>query len=339
MSTHYSKSSIPPPPAAFTAVLFDEAANADVEMQQDGDVYEQPLLMTQELVEQDSNKISPHEASRLKIMSVLSGSMLAFLSQLALSQLLWDENILSKSTFQVVVFSLSWSFWTCFVVFAGMMLLIRSINLKRELSEDMTFQMEAHHVAGALSSVTLTWLLNDIFHIQSKFLASPKHQWIVVALIFAAYGIFVSWILVSARTAIITRVRGRRLRGNHNASNDEHTSMLRTLQMISTIAGLLIGACSQFLLAVLLWDEKLRQPAVDHLLIFAIIWSVCTVAVTATGCYSLRLLAVEDAEHDDGVSLVQRQRVQMRMEAHYVSATLVGICIAWIFMDICVCSE
>jgi F0F1-type ATP synthase assembly protein I len=196
----------------------------------------------------------------------------------------------------------------------------------------MIFQMESHHVAGILSAFTLTWLLNDIFHMQNNFLNNPKRQWMVVGLLFAAYCLFVGWLLLSARATIITRVR--RLRGNTNASNEEQKSMLRTFQMIATIAGLLAGACSQFLLAAFLWNEKENRPAVGRILLFSMSWSLTTVLLAAAGCFSLRFLVEDEEESSCNLDCLQRQRVLLRMEAYYVSSTLVGICIAWICMDI-----
>jgi putative flippase GtrA len=215
---------------------------------------------------------------------------------------------------------------------------INTISLTKDISEDIIFQMEAHHAAGVLSAITLTLMLNDIFQIQNHFLNNPKNQWVVVGFIFAAYCFCVGCLLLSARATMITRVR--RLRGNTNASNEKQTSVLRTFQMIAIIAGLLVGACSQFLLAALfVWGGKQHRPAVSqHLLLFSILGSLSTVLLAAVGCFLLRFLVedvVEDEEESScNLDCLHRQRVLLRMEAYYVSSTLVGICIACICMEI-----
>jgi exosortase/archaeosortase len=144
----------------------------------------------------------------------------------------------------------------------------------------MNFQMKAHHVAVILSAITLTWLLIDIFQIQNHFLNNPKRQRVVVGFIFAVYCLYVGWLLLSARATLITYVS--RLRGNDNAKYEEQKSMLRNFQMIATIAGLLAGACAQFLLAALFfWDDKQHRPTVMHLLLFSMLSSISTVLLAS----------------------------------------------------------
>jgi putative flippase GtrA len=184
----------------------------------------------------------------------------------------------------------------------------------------MIFQMKAHHVAGVLSAITLTWLFNDIFHIQNHFLNNPKRQWVVVGFIFfAAYCLCVGCV--------------RRLRGNTEARKKEQTSILRPFHiMIATIAGLLAGACSQFLLvALFVWNDKQHRLSPSH---FFFVWIISTVLLVGAGCFSLRFLVEDKEENSYNLDWLQRQRVILRMEASYVSSTLVGIFIARICTDI-----
>lgn len=317
----------------------------------DNDLEQSDAPLLSEVDSNDNEKtthLSPAETSSLKRKSVICGSIIAFLSQLILSQCLWDEHILQKSTVRVLIFSLLWSFWTCAMVFSAMVLLVRSLNVSKRLSDDLLFQLEAHHMAGALASITVTWLLNDIFHIHSNFLNNPVHQWLVVAATFGCYCVFVGWILYTTQSCVAekNRTRGEAICAESSNTYIAQASMFRTLEMIASIAGLLVGACSQFLLASMFWNAQLHQPAIAHVMVFSVSWSMITVILTAMGCYLLRFLigSSEDTVGNsdchntcftnDTTGYVFRQRIQLRMEAYYVSCTLVGICMAWIFMDI-----
>jgi hypothetical protein len=195
----------------------------------------------------------------------------------------------------------------------------------------MTIQMEAHRQAGVLSTISLTWSLNDIFHIQNHFLNNLKLQWMVVGIIFAAFCLCVGWLLLS--------VRVRLLLGNTDASNEEQKSLPSTFLVIPTIAGLLVGASSQFLLqALFVWIDKQHLTAMSHLLLFSMLWSLSTVFYATVGYLSLRFL-VEDEQESScnsccNLDCLQRQRVISRILIYYVGSTLVGICIAYICMDI-----
>ena len=78
---------------SFSAVLYD-GGNANLQV---------PLLGKQE-----QEIITPPSISSrsLKMLAFVSGASIALFSQCLLSKLLWDEAILSKSTLQIVLFSL-----------------------------------------------------------------------------------------------------------------------------------------------------------------------------------------------------------------------------------------
>lgn len=292
-----------------------------------------------------ASMLSPAELTKMKMMSVLSGSLLAFFSQLVLSKVLWTDNVLQREVSAVVVFSLSWSFWTCLIVFLGMRLFIQSIKQRYPLDEDLIFQMEAHNVAGALSAVALAWIVNDVFHVHTNFLNSPRRQWIVVAGVFSTYCMFITWVLLSTRETG-SGSRPRRLRGNTHESHPleshplEQTSMLRTYQLIAALTGLLMGSCSQFLLATFFWSEEIQGPALSNRVLSSLIWGVCTVITAVLGCRALQYMVDEEEnltmqEHNiDDPSGLRRKLTYLRLESYHCCSTLVGVAFAWIFMDI-----
>jgi hypothetical protein len=139
-----------PPPQLFTAVLFKRNA----------DELQEPLLEKKAVTEipaalpNEKDETSPltskHIMRRLKVLSFVTGCMVACASQLFLSQTLWDSDILEQPAKDVVVFSLLWSFWTCAAVFIVMVALIygvyKFLKVKKDdkLWDDAIFQMESH---------------------------------------------------------------------------------------------------------------------------------------------------------------------------------------------------
>jgi hypothetical protein len=288
----------------------------------------------------------------LKSLAIVSGIMMAACSQIALWIALWDDTILSKSTVEVVEFSLAWSFWTCLIVFSSMSFLVRFVRqrylrqpssalgqkLHNELltnqdEDDIVFQVEAFYVVGALASISVVWLINDFFqtYVRTATTAIQIHP--VGTVLFAGFGyaMFARWILSR---------RNRTKNLKQPSVNDEVQSTQNgtieklscTYQMIAVTLGLIVGVCSQFVLAMTLWRDNMTKPIVDSVLMFSLLWSIVTVLLTLTGCLSLRILVVTSDENGQVSSVANH--VLLLMETAYVSSSLIGVCTAWIVIDI-----
>ena len=142
-----------PPPQLFTAVLFQGSSAPVADLQEpllEKSSPDIPMAQPTELQDTTSPLESNKVLFRLKMLSFVTGCMIACMSQLILSQTLWDSDILERPVKDVVVFSLLWSFWTCSAVFAVMLGLIygvfKFLGIKKDdkLWDDCIFQMEAH---------------------------------------------------------------------------------------------------------------------------------------------------------------------------------------------------
>jgi len=337
---------------------------------------------------------------RLKVLSFVTGSITAAVSQAILGSTLWVDNgsFLAANqqqamrqpdpegdappvdgggsdTLSVVGFSLLWSFWTCVMIFIAMLALVRAVlgsappppppsssagdgngdieketekrrqrqeeELRYKVWEDTVFQMEAHHIVGALLSISAIWVAVDV--LQSVFVAgdatsstwsavlalpSPCQNALLLVLGLAWYGLFVRCILKKSSGESQQQKEG----SDEDGSN---AGLLSTYQLIASTLGLISGLCSQFLLSFLLWKDNMSQPVVDHVIAFSVLWSFCTVVLTFLGCLSLRFLTVEDDDEDgDGGDKLVAERTFLRMESHYIFCSLIGICSAWILIDL-----
>ena len=306
-----------PPEAVFTAVIFQNSPPSDLE---------DPLLekSTEVPVAKpiDNDATSPLENKsmllRLKLLSFVTGCMIACASQLILSQTLWDSDILERPAQDVVVFSLLWSFWTCGAVFVFMLGLIygvfKFLSIKKDdkLWDDCVFQMEAHLIVGALISISTAWIMLDV--LQLRVPGHTTHNIVVFTFAIIGYLIFFRCMTLSSST--------------ERASTDTITNSLPTYQLVASTLGLIVGICSQFLLSFVLWTDHMAKPIIDNVVVFSLLWSVCTVIITFSGCLTLRFLT------SDEVNQVAAERIFLRMESHYVFCSLIGICAAWILMDV-----
>jgi hypothetical protein len=260
----------------------------------------------------------------LKLLFFISGSLIAGASQAILSQVLWNNQVLHKSTPAIVFFSLQWSFWTCVAIFGCLWALLK---LRRYFQQPplmdcdddaYIMELEVLHVVGALSAVSVTWLLADVWQVQNSFLT--EHRAIVSASCCAAYGVFLVWIWFQSSPSSSTSAVG------------DDVQLAQTYQMVASLLGLVVGACSQLLLAVLLWDDRMQQPFITNVIWFSLVWSCCTVLLTSATCCSLSCLTLSTNKIDEHQH--EQQRLQLRMEAAYVNCTLIGICLAWILLDL-----
>lgn len=267
---------------------------------------EKPLLS-------DKTKMS-FSSSRLRALLFVTGCLVAGFSQLILSQILWEQDILTKPMKEVLVFSLLWSFWTCLIVFSAMGIVVRYLTWEYELSreDDFVFSLEAFYIMGSLLAVSTSWFSFDF--LDMKFPAHG-HTFSLLGLSLFTYGLFFK--------SMTTRIRQKRAKGVEKSASDD---LLPTYQLLAATLGLLVGVCSQFVLSFTFLNQ-------NHLLgsnttVFTLLWAFLTVASTFTGCVVLRLLV--DTEHTQPC---EKERIFLRMESHYVFCTLIGICFAWFAMN------
>lgn len=258
---------------------------------------------------------------RLRILSFVTGSVVSLLSQWVLSQLLWDDSILRKDTAHVLMFSVVWAFWTCLVVFSAMILFVQAVyqyygaSSTQAVWDDAVFHMEAHHIVGSLLSISATWIVMDILQIEMP--TSP----VVPSLLILALGLLTYSVIFRCLAAPNRRIE-------QADKTDGSASLMPTYQILAATLGLSIGLCSQFLLSVLLWRDRMTMPVIHNMYAFSLTWSFATAIVTYGGCLSLRSLVTEEADR------LTAERIFLRMEAHYVFCSLIGICLAWILMDL-----
>jgi hypothetical protein len=346
-----SKTTTAPPSSLFTAILFQSSlqnsnSNDDVEVEPNCLSKLQEPLLTESSTETAVTKESSNSASlqdatwllRLKVLNFSTGSLSALLSQYILSQTMWNETVMSSPFGPIVIFSLMWSFLTCVIVFSSMFLNVWILEYRHNKSNESNnnkttttktsvkewdrfiFQMEAHHVVGALLAVSLYWIFIDVLHLAVH--ARAMHTGLFVAMTIVCYGIFFK-VMVS--------------------SNPSESVMMPTYQLLATTLGLVVGLCSQFVLSFCLWRNHMTSPVFSNVILFSLVWSVFTVIITFAGCLALRSLALDDSDDDEDATAtatvnkeaaIEKERIHLRMESHYVFAALIGICGAWISMDL-----
>lgn len=324
---------------AFLAVLYTTPA-ADVEANEpssSSSSLEEPLLPKGDtfatISKPSALEVTAVLLKRLKFLSFLTGVLVAFLSQYVLSQVLWQNSIMNESSNQVVVFSLLWSFATCLMVFLSMVLFVYIVAYRvlkandaslsvdaRQRWLDAIFQMEAHHIVGALLTISLIWVLIDIFRANPSgfVMVGMTRNISVFTVAFCSYALLCKCLVRKYSSDAVASTAG-----DEQARNKD--SLMGTCQLIASTLGLLAGLCSQFLLSFVLWSKQMTEPLIDNVVIFSMLWSFCTVAFTFLGCLSLRLLTIEDKKSE---------KTFLHMESYYVFFSLIGICVAWILIDV-----
>jgi uncharacterized membrane protein len=268
--------------------------------------------------------ITSMDATRLKILAFTTGCLAALFSQYILAQILWNEDVVTLSTKSIIIFSFNWTFWTCLMIFSSLMSFTRIVSgsdaFDRENWEDLLFSLESHHIVGSLLSVSVSWFAADFLHIHQ--LPQKVHNLSLLLLLMASYAIFFRFMTV--------RVQKRRLRllEQENADKNASAAMMPTYQMLAATLGLIIGLTSQFILSFLLWNDNMRKPVLGNVFVFPVVWSVLTVIFTFAGCATLRFLVAKTE------SVLETERIFLRMESHYVFCSLIGISLAWILMNI-----
>jgi uncharacterized protein YacL len=282
----------------------------------DDDTLEKPLLGS-------APATSVMNVTRLKALFFVTGTLIALASQYLLAKTMWKDDVVGRASWEVVVFSLQWSFWTCVLVFSVMICMVRAFSTQQHtpVEEDFAFTLEAHHIVGALLALSASWFTVDFLHLQ---VPTHAHTLSILGLVSIAYAIFVR--------CMTARFRERRHSFSGTADRQIYSStqaLMPTYQLLAATLGLVVGLCSQFLLSFLLWTDSMTTPVIDNMVVFAAIWSISTVIITFVGCASLRCL-VNQEEHN----MLETERVFLRMEAHYVFCALIGICAAWILMNV-----
>eukprot|EP00522_Entomoneis_paludosa_P015507 CAMPEP_0172446190 /NCGR_PEP_ID=MMETSP1065-20121228/5844_1 /TAXON_ID=265537 /ORGANISM="Amphiprora paludosa, Strain CCMP125" /LENGTH=337 /DNA_ID=CAMNT_0013197247 /DNA_START=1 /DNA_END=1014 /DNA_ORIENTATION=+ len=271
-----------------------------------------------ELCKPDAEEASsfPQEtAVRMNALSFGTGAYAGLIAQLILATTIWDRAMLRKPMGQLVLFSLAWSVLTCILVNCAMVLFVRDMKASfcpttcEDAWLDLSMRMESWLIAGALASISSWWFVLDMFAV-----ALPLSNYGTVDLVIVATTIFVAFFA-------LTTPRGP----GHSRS-----SSAWVFNSIASFLGFFVGFGSQFLLSYLLFTGKMPIKALSNLLVFALAWSVCTVLITLGGCFSLRLCQPNSGDKDQ---LKESERVFLRMESFYVLCSLIGICFAWITLD------
>jgi len=282
----------------------------------------QPLL--KESLIRDGDKVVH---SRLKVASLVCGSLIAPLSQLVLAQALWSDEVLQRSNARIAFFAFIWSLATCSTVYLGMAIFLWVNRRNKAISDDEAFHLETHHIVGSLSSLILVWILHDVVSLKSHFMASPSHRRMIVVTLFSFYVLFLFWFLTSIQREAL---RNTRKRGETSLEPTKKKQLQRTLQLIASIAGLLVGTCTQLLLVCFLQDTDTREPIVSNTLFLAAIWGSISMVSAAVGGALLSGLIVPEEFKYRG----QYERALWKMEISYTVAVLVGIAAAWIMIDL-----
>jgi hypothetical protein len=261
---------------------------------------------------------------KLKALAFMCGCMVAWFSQYVLSETLWDPSILLQPTSAVVAFSCVWSFWTCFMVFAAMLLLIHAIyrgyNIRSNDPswDDCVFQIEAHLIVGALLSISLSWIMMDVLQLGRP--GYTVHNIVLLVVAVVAYVLFFRCQSYCCAEDTTTK--------QQDLKTMRSSDMMLTFQLVAGTLGLIVGICSQFLLSIALWKDRMTKPVIDNVILFSLLWSFSTVVISFAGCLALRLLTVDEKDR------MTAERIFLRMESHYVFCSLIGICVAWILMDL-----
>jgi len=285
--------------------------------------------------EETASTTSSTNTGRLQQVSFLTGSFLAYLSQVLLCALLWNKRILAvSSTAEIVAFSLQWSFWTCLMVFVGMLGLIRVVQKLHHpaagaLDDATVFHMEVYYVVGALLTVSAEWICQNVMRDADNASLANNDS---IQMLGPHPGFLVA---VAVPTYLLLAFGLLRQPSNTSASNQSvdasaaaaSTTVVPPYRLLAGLLGFVVGVSYQFFLSLLLWqgnDTRLRLPVVEDVIYFSLLWSGLTVTMTFCACLSLRLVVPPE---QSGVLL-------LRMEATYISCSLVGICVAWILIDL-----
>jgi hypothetical protein len=272
-----------------------------------------------------------------------------------------------SSVLSVIVFSLHWSFWTCVCLLGTLMALSngleyvfksfycshnnRNSSVSALLDDDLLFLLESHYVVAALLTISAVWVLDTSvthsLHRDQVVVTWSSALW--TALILCGYAM-ASWWTYCCLT-----------NGNHHGRFSESMSTTNAQSWTTTsgwswywtganrwttattmTTGFVVGSSSQAILCYFLWnDHDMRQPAISSLVLFSLLWSALTVIMTALGCYALtssivlqRCCALLPTSTTTPTIGISQQRTVLRMEAVYIGCCLVGICSAWIWIDI-----
>lgn len=262
----------------------------------------------------------------VKVKSFVSGSILAALSQIILYVFKLDDNNVGKPTSIVIMFSLQCSFLTLITVFVGIS--TQKYFLSRsDVADELIFQMEAYNIAGALSAIAVTWLLIDVITIPSQFIHDHSPLIIVATLI--VYGSFCVSVLMQSRQV----ARLRRLRGDADFTDVTDAALSKTYHMIAGLSGLLTGASAQFLLVLFLWQVYDDAEAAKRILsafLLSFFWFISTVGITTLGLWCTQQIVA--SEHICDVS--QHKKLMLLVNSYYIRSTMIGICAAWLLLDI-----
>jgi len=219
------------------------------------------------------------------------------------------------------LFSLQWSFWTCLLVFSGMLAFLRLVQSRvaTPISESNIFSLETSYVVGALLTITSTWLYKDLLE-DGSVLSRPC----------ATAGLLIpSYVLLAG---MLLQQQPQQLSSTASNKSNRSCCVIPTYRLVSCIMGLVVGVSSQCLLGLILWkDRSMKEPVMESVIYFSLLWSGCTVAITFLACFSLRIFS-SSISSALGCSS-NDPRTLLRMESSYISSSLVGICGAWIFID------
>jgi hypothetical protein len=277
---------------------------------------EQPLLSTH-----GHEMIDTKFITTVKVISFTSGSILAVLSQILLYILLWDGSVLMSPTSAVLMFSLQWSFLTLLAVFVGIS--AQKYFLRRsDIRDDIIFQMEAYNIAGALSALAVTWLLNDTTARPHHFL--HDNGLLTVGATLTIYGSFCAFVLRQSQSS----AHVRRLRGGVDYTDSVDASLHETYQMIAALSGMLTGATNQLLVVPVLVEllhEADAESCISALSLL-LFWCLTTFSVTTLGLWGTRRIVARD--HIVDVS--QHEKLMLSMDSYYMQASLIGMCVVLI---------
>lgn len=207
--------------------------------------------------------------------------------------------------------------------------------------DDVTFQWEANYVVGAVLSIAALWLWNGM--VVTEFLGprrfpeddhprSSSSVWlgpalqssvaIVITVPLVLTGLLQCWCHSCARH--------HHVRDNNN--NTSNQVLLSTYSLVAGTLGGIMGVFSQLVLSLFLWqDAGMLVPVVASVGWFSLLWSLLTVSLTALGCLTLPWMVRDDVH----VQQLEQQRssIVWNMEMVYVGWNLVGIGLAWIWID------
>lgn len=298
---------------------------------------QEPLLSTSERNEVVKDETDCELLNHIKIISFAIGAAVTIFSQYVLWLTYWNEAILEMGSWTMVKFGFVWSCWTCLFIFGAMACSISILNKVYKLSDrftgsldwdDVMFLMEAHHVVGALISISVGWTVVDALR-----LCKPEKQiHNMVYLLLTAI-----WYVICA---VFFNQEQRRYEERYdeeeavarNKNKIDLDKLLPTYKLIASTLGMIIGATSQFALSMVLWNENTTKPIIENnIYIFSSLWSLCTVIMAFIGCSLLNCLTPQDDK--EATDAVQTERIFLRMESYYIFSSLCGICTAWILID------